>query len=127
MGLYFFLLFRKPSVPCVKSNGGATISVLVTTSGDKRGSGVPFSDQSSTQSISVDGNLKPDFKDKYMHSNVVIASSEERLHELKSAARQDESVLLAGTMPTVPSATVPPHLPEVTKSTFRACSGFDAV
>ena len=112
----------------MKSNGGITIS-LVTTSRDRRGSGVSFSDQSRKQSISVGDadDLKPDFKDKYLPSNTVISSSAESLHEPKSAAKQDESVLLAGTMPTVPSPTVPPYLPRVTQYTFRAYSGFDAV
>jgi len=114
------------STPHVKRNGGITVSV-VTTNGDKCRSSISFSDQSLTQSIPVDDDLKPDLIDKYSPSNTVISSSVESLHEPKSAAKQDQSALPAGTMPTVPSATVPPHLPGMTKSTFRAYSGFDAV
>jgi hypothetical protein len=51
-------IFSTSSVPYVKSNGGITISV-VTMRGDKRESGVSFSDQSLMQSISVDDDLKP--------------------------------------------------------------------
>jgi hypothetical protein len=87
----------------VKSDGGITASV-VTTSGNKRRFGVSFSGQSE------------------------ILSSVESLDKPKSAAKQDQSALPAGiSIPTVPSPTVPPHLPGMTKSTFRAYSGFDAV
>ena len=110
----------------MKSNGGVTVSV-VTTSEDKRRSSVSFSGQSLMQPISVDDGLKPDFKDKYLPANAVISSSVESLHESKSAGKWDQSALPAGTMPTIPSATVAPQLPDTTKSTFRAYSGFDAV
>jgi len=114
------------SVPYVKRNGGVTVSV-VKTRGDKHRSSISFSDQSSMQSVSVDDDPKPDFKEKHLPSNTVISSSVEGLHEPESAAKQDQSALPAGTMPTVPSPTVPPHLPGMTMSTFRAYSGFDAV
>jgi hypothetical protein len=96
-------------------------------SGDKRISSISFSDQSLMHSISFDDGLKPDFKDKYSPSDTVIPSSVESLHEPKSAAKHDQSALPAGSMPTVPSATVPPHLPDMTKSTFCAYPDFDAV
>jgi pheromone a factor receptor len=124
LGLISF--FSTSSTPYVKSNGGVTVSV-VTTSGDKRRSSVSFSDQSLTQSISVDDDPKPDLKDKYSPSKTVMSSSVERFHEPKSAAKQDQSALPAGTMPTAPSATVPPHLPGMTKSTFRSYSDFNEV
>ncbi|KAF8494814.1 hypothetical protein F5888DRAFT_1634174 [Russula emetica] len=68
----------------------SAVSVF-TTSGDNRRSSVSFIDQS------------------------LISSSVEGLHwhEPKSAAKQEQSVLPAATMPTVPSATVPPHLPAI--------------
>jgi hypothetical protein len=125
MGLISFpFSFSGSSVPYVKNNGGVTVSV-VTTSGDKRISSFSFSDQSLMESVFDD--LKPGFQDKYSPSNAVMSSSVDSIHEPKSAANQDQSALPAGTpMPMVPSATVPPHLPGVTKSTFRAYS-FDAV
>jgi hypothetical protein len=124
LGLISF--FSTSSTPYVKSNCGVTVSV-VTTIGDKRRSSVSFSDQSLTQPISVDDDPKPDFKDKYSPSNTVMSSSVERFHEPKSVAKQEQSALPAGTMPMVPSATVPPHLPGMTKSIFHSYSDFDAV
>jgi hypothetical protein len=126
--LQYFISFRREEQR--RRNCPSAVSV-VTTSGDKRRSSVLFSDQSLTQSVSVDDDLKPDFKDRYLPSNTVISSSVEGLHwhGPKSAAKhwQDQSALPAGTIPTVASATVPPHLPGMTKSTFRAYSGLDAV
>jgi len=110
----------------VKS-GGVTVSV-VRMRGDKRSSSISFFDQSLMQSASViDDDPKPDLKNDYSPSNTVISPSVGILHEPKSATTQDLPALPAGTLPTVPSATVPPHLPGTTKSISRAYSGFDAV
>ena len=121
-----FLSFSTSSVPYVKSNRGVTISVVK--SGDRRRSRLSFSDQS-LQSIFVNDDPKPDFKDKHSPSNTIISSSEsvESLQDSVSEAKQGQSALPAGTMPAVPSATVPPHLPCMSKSTFRAYPSFDAV
>ncbi len=110
----------------MKRKGGVTVSV-VTTNGDKCRSSASFTDQSLIQPISVVNDLKPDFKEQYTPSNAVTSSSVESLHQSKSAAMQGQSALQAGTMPSIPPATVPPHLPYTTKSTLRAYSGFDAV
>jgi hypothetical protein len=109
----------------VKSNCGVTVSVVAT---DEVSSSVSFTDQSLIQPVSVADDLKPGFDiEKYSPSNTMTSSSVGSLHESKSAAMQDQSALSAGTMPTVPPATVPPHLPDTTRSTFRAYSGCDAV
>ncbi len=114
--------FSTSSVTSVKSNYGVTVSVVAT---DKVSSSVSFTDQSL---VSVADDLNPGFDiEKYSPSNTVTSSSVGSLHESKSAAMQDQSALSAGTMPTVPPATVPPHLPDTTKSTLRAYSGFDVV
>jgi hypothetical protein len=111
---FSFFSFSTLSVPYVKSNSGVTVSVVATC------------DQS-RQSISASDDPEPGFKDRYSPSNTVISSSAESFREPMSVVKQDQAALPAGTMPEVPSATVPPHLPCTTKSTFRAYSDFDAI
>ncbi|KAF8498264.1 hypothetical protein F5888DRAFT_1694124 [Russula emetica] len=75
--------------PSVKSNGGATVSV-VTTSGNKCRSSLSFSDQSLTmQSVSFNDDIKPDFKEKYLPLNTVISSSVEGF--MSSRVRRSQS------------------------------------
>ena len=123
----FPFFFSISSVPYAKSDSGLTICVVTMSGGDKSSLDISFSGQSLMQSNSVDDDLQPDFKDIYSPSNTVISSSVGSFHEPENAAKKDLSALLAGTMPTVPSATVPPHLPGMTKFILRAYSGFDAV
>jgi len=119
--------FSPSSVPYVKNKVGVTVSVD-TTEGEKCRSSASFTDQSLIQPISIANDLKPDFKEEFWPSNTVTSSSVESLHEPKNATMEDHSALVpAGTMPSVPPATVPPHLPDTTKYTLRAYSGFDAV
>jgi pheromone A receptor len=125
----FFSFFSTSSVPHVKNNGSVIVSG-VKTSGVKQTSSVSRTEKSSISSISESvpsaGGLKnPDFKiEQYSPSNTVTSSSVESLHEFNT---RDQSTLLVEGMPTLPPATVPPHLPETTQSTLRPYSGFDAV
>ena len=106
----------------VKSNVTAT---EVTTSAERRKSSVSFADRSSIGSISIDGDIKPNFKiGQYSPSNSVASSSVERFDELKM---QGPSTLPAWIMPTVPPASVSPYFPDKTKSTLRAYSGIDVI
>jgi hypothetical protein len=119
--LTFFL--STSSVPYVKSNGGITVTV-VKTGGEKQDSGT---DQSSILSISIaNGHKKSDSGvEQFSPSNTVTSSSVESLHESKAQDQPTMSAVII--MPTAPPATVPPHLPETTRSTLRAYSSYDAV
>ena len=106
----------------VKSNVTAT---EVTTSGEKRRSSISFADRSSIEFISIASDIKPNFKvGQDSPSNSVASSSVESFDELKM---QGPSTLLAGIIPTVPPASVPPYFSDKTKSTLRAYSGIEAV
>ncbi|KAF8465216.1 STE3-domain-containing protein [Russula ochroleuca] len=106
------------TVPCV--NNGVTFTMVRTTR-DKRRSSIS-TDQTF---ISFAGDIKPDFKvEQYSPSKIVASSSVESFHEVKM---QGQSTLPAGIMPTVPPASVPPHLPDKTESTMRAYSGIYTV
>jgi Pheromone A receptor len=124
-GSHFFFFFGSTSsVPYVKSECGVTF-LVVTTGGNKRISSVLFTDQPSIPSISIAGDLKPDFKTKqYLHSNSLESFSVESLDEPRM---QGQSTLPVVIMPTVPPPSVPPHLPDTTKSTMRAYTGIHAV
>jgi hypothetical protein len=94
---------------------------MVRTTRDKRRSSIS-TDQTF---ISFAGDIKPDFKvEQYSPSKIVASSSVESFHEVKM---QGQSTLPAGIMPTVPPASVPPHLPDKTESTMRAYSGIYTV
>jgi hypothetical protein len=118
--------FSTSSVPYVKSNGGIAVTV-VKTGGKKRDSDISLTDQSSIPSISIaDGHKKSDSGvEQFSPSNTVTSSSVESLHESKA---QDQPTMPAVIiMPTAPPATVPPHIPETTRSTLRAHPSYDAV
>ena len=117
--------FSTPSPPHVGRNGGVAVCVAKTAE-EKQDSSVSPTDQSSILSISNSSGLeRPDFEvEQNSPSNTVTPSSVERIDESET---QDLSALPAVTMPTVPSATLPPHFPETTRSTLRAYSSFDAV
>jgi hypothetical protein len=88
--------------------------------GDKRRSSVSFIDQLSIQSISIAGDIEPEFKIEQCSSSVASSSVESL--ELKM---QGQSTMPAGIiMPTAP-ASIPPHFSD--KSTMRPYSGVDAV
>jgi hypothetical protein len=120
----FFGFFCSTSVVFhERSNVTATV---VTTSGESRRSSVSFAERSSIGSISVAGDIKPDFKvEKYSPSNTVASSSVASFDESKMQGRP---TLPAEIMPTVPPpASVPSHFPDKTESTLRVYSGDDAV
>lgn len=119
-----FFLFSNSSVPYVKSNGGVTV---VKTGGEKQDPNISLSDQYSVLSISIaNNNEKPDFKvEQLSPSNTVTSSSVESFHEFKT---QDQCMVpVVVIMPAAPPATVPPHLPETSRSTLRPYSSYDVV
>ena len=116
------------SDPHVKSNGGIAVNV-VKRDAEKQDLNISLSHQSSMPSISIaDDHKIPDFKvGQFSPSNTmtVTSSSVESFHESKM---QDQSTMPTDViMPTAPAAAVPPHLPEMTRSTLRAYSSYDAV
>jgi pheromone a factor receptor len=115
-----------PPVPHAntRSKGGVNVSV-VTTRGEKHRSSHSLTDKSSIKSTSITSDLKPDPKiEQHSPLNSVALSSLESFDE---PGMQGQSNLLAGIMPAVPPASVPPQFPDKTKSIERACSGIDAV
>ena len=116
------------SDPHVKSNGGIAVNA-VKRDAEKQDLSFSLSHLSSMPSISIaDDHEIPDFKvEQFSPSNTmtVTSSSVESFHESKM---QDQSTTPSEViMPTAPAATVPPHLPETTRSTLRAYSSYDAV
>ena len=116
------------SDPHVKSNGGIAVNA-VKRDAEKQDLSFSLSHQSSMPSISIaDDHEIPDFKvEQFSPSNTmtVTSSSVESFHESKM---QDQSTTPSEViMPTAPAATVPPHLPETTRSTMHAYSSYDAV
>jgi hypothetical protein len=121
---HFF--FSTSSFPHVKSNGGITVAV-VKRGGEKQESRISLTDQSSIPSISVaNGHKQPDFKvEQFSPSNTMTSPSVESFHEPETQDQPTMPVVVI--VPTAPPATVPPHFPETTRSTLRACSSYDAV
>ena len=124
----FFLSSTTSSDRHVKSNGGITVNAIKRDA-EKQDLSISLSHQSSMPSISVaDDHKIPDFRvEQFSPSNTltVTSSSVESFHESKM---QDQSRMPSEViMPTAPAATVPPHLPETTRSTMHAYSSYDAV
>jgi hypothetical protein len=120
----FFFFCSTSSAHYVKSKGGVTFFV-VTAGGNKRSSSVLFIGPPSTPSISVAGDLKPDFNiEQYSPSNSMESFTVESLDESRMQGQPTLPVVI---MPAVPPPSVPPHLPDTTKSIMRAYSGVDAV
>ena len=89
---------------------------VVTASGDRRDSMLSFSDQLSIPSISLAGDLKPDFKiEEHSPSDSTASSS---LFEQETRAPSPEPV-----MPALPPPSVPPHFPDSTTMIIRPYSG----
>jgi hypothetical protein len=120
--------FSTSSVPYVKSNGGITVAV-VKTGGEKQNSSISLTEQSSIPSISVaNGHKRPDYEfDQFSPSNIRTSesSSVESFHESKTQIQPTMPAVVI--MPAAPPGTVPPHFPEMTRSTLRAHPGYDAV
>jgi hypothetical protein len=95
----------------MKSKGGVTVSVITT--GDKRNSTVSMSDQLSIPSISIASDYKPDFKITELSPSDSIARSSMDSFDFESQSQPHQ---LEGTAPTLPPASVTPHLPDMTKS-----------
>jgi Pheromone A receptor len=126
--LLTFFFFSPSSVPYKASNGGITPTV-VKSGGEKYDSSsrISLTDQSSIPPISITNDpKKSDFEVEQLSlSNAVTSPSLKSFHEPKT---QDQSMMpTVVTMPTAPSATVPPHFPETTQSTLRGYSNYDAV
>jgi len=118
------------SVPSVdtRRNGGGNVS-LATTRRERHKSSISLTNELSIHSIVVpsDLKLKPDSEiglEQDLPLNSVTSPSVESPDE---SGMQSRSSLPAGIMPTVPPASVPPHLPYKRESAARACSVIDVV
>ena len=118
------------SVPPVdtRKNGGGNVS-LATTRRERHKSSISLTDELSIHSIVVPSDLKPKPDSEIgleqdLPLNSVTSPSVESPDE---SGMQSRSSLPAGIMPTVPPASVPPHLPYKRDSAARACSGIDVV
>lgn len=75
----FLIITSNSSVACARNKGDVPVA-MVSMAGDKRQSSVSFFDQLSIQSISIAGDIEPEFKIE-QYSNSVASSSVEG-HEL---------------------------------------------
>jgi hypothetical protein len=120
-----FFVDSTSSVPHMKNKNGVAVVVVRTGGDNKRISSVSSVDLTSIPSVSIAGDVKPEFKiEQFSPSNSVASSSVESLDDPEI---QRQSILPPGIMPAVPPASVLPHFPDKTKSTVRAYSGIDAV
>jgi len=116
------------SVPYVKSKGGVTVSIVATgPHGDKPNPSVSPTLTSQKNSILITS----DFIDKldlrvaqYSRYDTVESSFGESFDDTKM---HDQSALLAGILPAVPPASIPPHLPDKMNTTLREYSFFEAL
>jgi hypothetical protein len=123
-----FFIGSTSSVPSVNTrrDGGVNVS-LATTHGERHQSIVSLTDEPSIHSTLLASDPKPDFKIEREQDSPWISVTSPSVESFDESGMQGRSILRAGIMPTVPPASVPPHLPDKTKSTTRACAGIDMV
>jgi hypothetical protein len=108
----------------MRRKGEVSVSV-VTTSRNRRDSLDSFTDQLSIPSISIPGDFKTDIKiEEYSPSGSMASSSR---GSLELGPHDNASHRPVVTLPTLPSASVPPHHNDPTEIIVRAYSGDNAV
>ena len=127
---YFpFVFSSTPSVSSMNTrrNGGINLPLAITRGERHSISSVSLTDKLSIQSTFVPSDSKLDFKIELEQNSPLNSVTSPSVESFDESGMQGRPSLPAWIMPTVPPASVPPHLPYKTKSAARACSGIDAV